>query len=187
MGGQVDAKAGIIHFHTGPGPRLLKIVHTLLDDFDISAPHLYATHISRSPELLDDAIRLAKRGAFVDIDTVEPGVGKWFRYYLEHDGPPDQLTASSDAHVIDSKLNLYREFQASIRDEHLPLVTVLPFFTRNTANVLRLPTKGQLREGMDADLLVLNRDTFDIVHVFAKGRQVVKDGQVIAEEQFKNN
>jgi len=38
---------------------------------------------------------------------------------------------------------------------------------------------------MDADLLVLDADTLAIVHVLARGRQVVRHGQVVsaAEEE----
>jgi hypothetical protein len=46
---------------------------------------------------MDDVIALARRGAYVDLDTVEGDLGRWLQYYREHGGPLSQLTVSSDA------------------------------------------------------------------------------------------
>jgi beta-aspartyl-dipeptidase (metallo-type) len=52
----------------------------------------------------------------------------------------------------------------------LPLETVLACYTSNPATVLKLGAKGALAPDKDADVLVLKRDTLEIVHVFARGR-----------------
>jgi beta-aspartyl-dipeptidase (metallo-type) len=56
---------------------------------------------------------------------------------------------------------------------------VLPLATRNPATVLQLGAKGRLEPGADADVLILRRETLEIVHVWARGRQHVADGQFV--------
>jgi beta-aspartyl-dipeptidase (metallo-type) len=129
----------------------------------------------------DDAIALTKRGAYVDMDTVEEDLGERLRYYLAQGGPPDHLTVSSDAHTPKgSSRKLYEQFVACVCDYGMPITSVLPLFTSNTARVLKLAGKGCLEEGNDADVLVLRQDTLAIKHLFARGRQLVKDGHLLA-------
>jgi beta-aspartyl-dipeptidase (metallo-type) len=91
----------------------------------------------------------------------------------------------SDAHAIGSTLRLFDEFQASVREEGLPLDEVLPYFTRNTAPVLQLPAKGAVAAGGDGDLLVLNKETLDLVYVLARGRVLLRDGAVVVTELYE--
>jgi beta-aspartyl-dipeptidase (metallo-type) len=117
----------------------------------------------------------------VDLDTVEADLVQWLRYYHTHDGPLSQLTVSSDAHTLGgSPGKLYQQFVASVRAGVLPLPDVLPLFTCNPARVLHLHHKGRVEVGMDADLLMLDAQTLAIVHVVARGRQVVRHGQVVS-------
>jgi beta-aspartyl-dipeptidase (metallo-type) len=183
-GGMIGGKAGVTHFHVGPGKRHLKLLHQLLDSYELPPEQIYPTHANRSRELLDDAIRFAKRGAYIDMDTTEEKLGDWLQYYREHDGVWERLTISSDAHTASGKPEkLYRQLVSCVRDYKLPLEEVLPLFTLNTSKVLKLGNKGKLEQGKDADLLVLKKENLEIVHVFARGRQLVKNGQVMAKEQ----
>lgn len=180
LGGLQTGKAAITHYHTGPGKQKLAILQTILDDYDIPADRVYPTHINRSQPLLDDAITLTKRGVFVDMDTTEPGLGRWLQYYREHGGVADRLTVSSDAHTPGgTPAKLYQAFVACIQEYKLPIQEVLPHFTSNTACALRLPRKGQIKEQMDADLVILDRQSLEIRHVFARGRHMLKDGRLI--------
>jgi hypothetical protein len=40
-----------------------------------------------------------------------------------------------------------------------------------------------LQAGLDGDVLIMRRDTLEVVHVFARGRQMVKDGEMVAGSQ----
>jgi beta-aspartyl-dipeptidase (metallo-type) len=183
LGGMVGGKAGVVHFHVGPGKARLSLLNDLLDKHEIAPQTLYPTHCNRTQALLDDAIAFAKRGAYVDIDTTEENLADGLRYYRDHGGPLDRLTVSSDAHAIGNTLKLYEQFTVSVRDHKLALDWVLPLFTRNTAAVLKLPAKGALRAQQDADVLVLRKDSLDLVRVFARGRQMLKDGQVVVQSE----
>jgi beta-aspartyl-dipeptidase (metallo-type) len=61
----------------------------------------------------------------------------------------------------------------------LPLQQILPAFTRNVAELLRLPRKGVLAAGADADLLVLDEQS-RICDVMLGGRWQVREGQAVA-------
>ena len=56
------------------------------------------------------------------------------------------------------------------------LERVLPAFTSNVARILRLPRKGHLSVGADADLAVLT-SSGDITDVMAMGRWHVRNGR----------
>lgn len=178
VGGKIAGKAGVTHFHVGPAVRRLAPLRALLEEFDVEPERLYPTHVSRTRELMDEAIALAGRGCNVDTDTVEPDTAKWLGYYLEHGGPPDRLSFSSDAHTPGgSTENLFRTFAAAVLEHRLPLERVLPHFSTNAAAALKLAGKGRIEPGADADLLVLRRRSLEVVHVIARGRVIVRDGR----------
>lgn len=179
VGGDLGGKAGVSHFHTGPGKHRLKILHELLDGFEVEAKRLYATHIERTPELLQDAIKLAKRGGYCDMDAVEPGIGKHILSWINGGGPPAHLSISSDAHASGSAHRLYEEFVACVREHGLDMRTTLPFFTKNAANILHPKHKGRLEEGADADIVVLDKGSLAIRHVIAKGEVLLRNHELL--------
>jgi imidazolonepropionase-like amidohydrolase len=61
---------------------------------------------------------------------------------------------------------------------------VLPLATRNTASILKLKEKGVLEKGRMGDLLVAEKGSLDIVHVFSQGQWMVKDGELEHQESF---
>ena len=74
---------------------------------------------------------------------------------------------------------------ACVRELGLSLADVLPHFTSNTARALKLRQKGQLKLEMDADVLVLREETLEIVHLWARGRHMIRDGQIIVKGLFE--
>jgi beta-aspartyl-dipeptidase (metallo-type) len=66
----------------------------------------------------------------------------------------------------------------------LPFERLLPSVTANAAQVLKLSGKGRLAPGCDADVLVVRRDSLEIVHVIAKGRHLVRDGKIVEKEEY---
>jgi beta-aspartyl-dipeptidase (metallo-type) len=184
VGGRGAGKAGVTHFHAGPGRSRLSLLHGLLDEHELVPESLYVTHANRTEELMDDAIALARRGSFVDMDTVDGGLGRWIRYYLEHGGAPERLTVSSDAHTAGATpAQLHAELVAAVHEHGLSLEQVLPFFTSNPATALKLPRKGRLAPGMDGDVLVMDAKTLEPVHVFTRGQPRVRNGRMVEEQR----
>lgn len=199
IGGLLSGKAGVTHFHIGPGKQRLQFLHQIMEDYEIPASKIYCTHITRSKELMDDAIKLANKGSFVDI-TAASDTGEWFRYYKENGGDLQQLTFSSDGNgslpVFDkggklmgigvaSTYTLYEQFVSTVLDQGFALEEVIPIVTSNTATALQLKQKGMLKQGNDADILLLEEGSLAIKHVLAKGRQMVRDGKVIVKGTFE--
>ena len=86
---------------------------------------------------------------------------------------------------IGSIATLWEETRDVIVQEEVPVEVAVRIVTRNVARVLKLGQKGAIREGMDADLFLAD-EQFQIRHVFAKGRQVVQDGNPIVFGTFEH-
>ena len=182
VGGKLARKAGVTHLHLGPSASGLQPVIDALNEFELEPAALYPTHITRSKALLRQAIGLARRGAFVDIDTTENDLAECLDNYEREDGPFAQLTVSTDAGG-DSPRNLLAQLRDAAAGGR-SLDQLLPLVTQNTARALHLPRKGTLRPGCDGDLLVLDRATLTPRYVVAHGKLVLKDGDVIKRPSF---
>jgi beta-aspartyl-dipeptidase (metallo-type) len=161
----------------------LEPLRELLTNHEIKAEWLYPTHISRSPELMAEAIGLAREGAHVDLDTVQQELAKDVKFYLDNGGPADKLTVSSDADSGTPDI-LFDQICGLVVKKKMPLELVLSFVTSNTAAVLKLEKKGRVDEGNDADLLVLKEGSLEIVEVIAGGKRMVKEGSLAVREKF---
>jgi len=184
LGGMMSGKAGVTHFHVGSGEGRLGLLNTLLDEYDVPPYCLYPTHIGRSEALMKEAIALAKRGCFVDIDTTENNLAQWLGFYREYGGPFTKLTVSSDAYTPGgAPQKLYCQFATCVRDEGFSLTDVLPLFTSNVAQVLKLTYKGKLAEGKDADVLILEKESLAVKHLWARGRLFIEEGNLVRQSK----
>lgn len=199
VGGMLSGKAGITHFHTGPGKAYLSILHQLLDEYELPASNLHVTHVTRSKELFDDAIKLAARGAFVDI-TADEETFEWISYYKENNGDMSKLTISTDGNGslpvfneegellglgVASTRTMFEQLIKTIKAGKLTVEEALRLVTANTAEALKLENKGVIAEDSDADFLVLSKDTYEIEHVIAKGQHMLENGKVIVKGTFE--
>src|SRR5699024_9599502 len=125
---------------------------------------LYPTHITRSDELLEEAVELARAGAYVDMDTVEPGIHRHISRYLGGGGPPERLTLSSDA-GSNSPATRWSEIRECLVRCGFGLEQMLSLVTTNVADVLKLERKGRLAPDMDGDVLLLEPGSFEPVGV----------------------
>ncbi|MFC4557737.1 beta-aspartyl-peptidase [Virgibacillus kekensis] len=199
VGGLLSNKAGVTHFHVGPGKERLAILHQILEDYEIPPSKIYATHINRSKDLIDDAITLAEKGAYVDL-TAGDDTCEMIKYFKENGGDMVRLTVSSDGNGslpkfdehgkfigmgVASQQTLFDQITTAVKEYKLPLSDVLSLVTRNTADALHFDSKGKIIEGMDADVLILDKETLALEHVFAKGQHMVKDKEIIVKGTFE--
>ena len=206
VAGLMSGKAGVLHLHLGDGPRGLELVRRALDTTELPARTFYPTHVNRKTRLFEEALELARRGSTVDVTAfpVDDGEDAYsaedaIERYLASDAPKDRLTVSSDGGGC---LPTYdREGQLLAMDTGRPqavadtlrtllsrgraLEEVLPVFTRNVARILRLPRKGTVAVGADADLVVLD-DEHRIRDVMASGRFLVRGGVAVVHGQFEH-
>jgi beta-aspartyl-dipeptidase (metallo-type) len=78
---------------------------------------------------------------------------------------------------------LMSTLQALLTRGHPPEKALAPF-TANVAELLRLPGKGRLQAGADADLVVLGSDNA-VRHVMARGRWHRFDGRPRIQGPFE--
>jgi beta-aspartyl-dipeptidase (metallo-type) len=205
VGGLMSGKAGIVHLHLGDGPRGLDLVRRALAESELPARVFNPTHINRRRALFEEALELAARGCHVDITAfpVEDGEDAWsaadaLQRYLDADAPAHRVTVSSDAggclpcFDADGRLShmdvatpgsLISTLQELLR-RGLPLERVLPAFTSNVADLLRLAQKGSVRVGADADFIVLDDDG-GIRDVLVGGLWHVRNSQSLRRGSFE--
>jgi beta-aspartyl-dipeptidase (metallo-type) len=206
VAGLMSGKAGVLHLHLGDGLRGLALVRRALDETELPARVFYPTHVNRQPRLFAEAIELARRGSTVDVtafprddgDAAIPAADAILRY-LESGAPPERLTCSSDGggciptFAADGRLvamdigrpGAVAETLAELLGRGLALGDVLPVFTSNVASLLRLPAKGRIEVGADADLVVLD-DEHRVRDVMARGRFVVRGGLAVVSGMFES-
>src|SRR4051812_30624420 len=197
VAGLMMDKAGIVHLHVGDGTRGLELVRQALEQSELPPRVFNPTHVNRRKTLFQEALELARLGCTIDITAfpVEEGEDSWsaaeaLTRYLEAGLPGDRVTVSSDGGgclpVFDSsgRVTAMDVGSPAAMAETLrellgcgqPLERVLPAFGANEAGLLRLPRKGRLSEGADADLIVLDEDGA-VEDVMARGRWHVLGGQ----------
>jgi beta-aspartyl-dipeptidase (metallo-type) len=205
VGGLMADKAGIVHLHVGDGARGLELVRRALACSELPAAVFNPTHVNRRKPLFDEALTLAQRGCTIDITAfpVEEGEDAWtageaLLRYLDAGLPAAQVTVSSDgggclpAFDGEGRVKAFEVGRPSALGDTLeellaagqPLERVLPAFTSNPARLLRLPLKGHLAPGADADLIVLDSGN-RIEEVMARGRWHVRAGRPVIRGTFE--
>ena len=205
VAGLMSGKAGIVHLHLGDGTRGLELIRQALDTSELPPRVFQPTHVNRKKDLFEEALALAKRGCHVDITAfpVEDGEDAWpaaeaLLRYLDAGAPPERVSISSDAGGClpcfdehgrvcgmdvghsGAMLDTLNELLA----RGLPLQRALPAFTRNVADLLRLPGKGRIAVGADADLVALDA-AGKVHHAWLGGVAHVQAGAVVRRGMFE--
>jgi beta-aspartyl-dipeptidase (metallo-type) len=208
VGGLLAGKAGVLHIHVGDDEAGLRQLFDLVEKSEIPWSVFVPTHVNRNPRLLEDAVRYARQGGFVDVtsgirpdahDTLSIKPSKAIRRLLDEGVDPWRITMSSDSNGsspifdehgrlvamgIGSIATLWEETRDLIVEEGVPVETAVGMVTRHVARVLKLHDKGIIQAGAAGDLMLTDAE-YKIVHVFAKGRQMVEDGQPIVFGMFE--
>jgi beta-aspartyl-dipeptidase (metallo-type) len=186
VGGLLSRKSGVTHFHVGEKDTRLRLLATLVDNFKIIPSCLYATHIERSSALINEGIRLSEKGIWLDMDTVEEDLPRNLATFKELGGDIGRLTISSDASGSSPKTR-FSQIAACAKEGILPLEQLLCLATRNVASALKLTKKGALEPGLDADVLIVEKQTWKIRHLIARGIVLIRDGAMTKPEAFRKN
>lgn len=206
VGGLMTGKAGIVHLHVGDGVRGLELVRRALDESELPARVFNPTHVNRRRALFEEALEVCARGCYIDITAfdVGPEEDAWsapdaLEQCLASGAPIDRITISSDGggclpvfdpdgHVtsmgVGDSGSLLRTVQELVKRDQA-LERILPTVTSNVATLLRLPRKGRVLSGFDADLVVLD-PALHIRHVMARGIWHVRDGIAVRRGLFEH-
>lgn len=210
VGGILSGKAGLVNIHMGDGKDRLKFLRYVLEKTEIPASNMLPTHINRSRALMEDGIDYAlKLGGYIDLttssdpnfldpDEVKASAG--LKMALDAGVPSDHVTFSSDGQGslpvfgpdgefaglgVGKVASLYREMKDAVLTEGVSLTDALKAVTRNPAALLKLPKKGRIQEGADADLVLAHKETLDMDAVMAKGAVMVRGGEVVVKGTFE--
>jgi len=205
VAGLLSKKAGVLHLHLGDGSRGLELVRRLLEQTELPPRVFHPTHVNRRKELFEEACELSRRNVVVDVTAfpVAEGENAWsaadaWEQFQQKGCPPENLTISSDGggclpHFDGNGEMVKMDFATS---ECLPetireltsrgyrLDQVLPSMTSNVARLLRLPAKGRIARGCDADLIVFTED-HHVRHVMAGGCWMIQDGAPCVKGTFE--
>lgn len=159
--------------------------------------------MNRNHRLFDEALALARAGCTVDVtafpaDDDSYSADDAIARYLAAGLPPERITASSDGagclptfdangHLVSMDIgrptSLFEAFRALLK-RGIPLPTALLPFTRNVATLLRLPGKGRVAVGADADVVVLDAQG-GVADVMGRGRWLVRGGEAVVRGPFE--
>ena len=200
VGGLLAGKAGVLHLHLGDDDARLNILFDVLKRTELPKSVFVPTHLNRNPDLLKEAFRYGKEGGFVDVtsgirpddhDHISVKPSKAIRMLIDHGVHPKNITMSSDSNGsspifddagklvamgIGSIATLWEETRDTIVEEEVPIETAVGMVTRHVARVLKLGHKGMIHPGLDADMMLTDKE-FQIQHVIAKGALMVKNGK----------
>lgn len=208
VGGMMSGKAGIVHLHMGDGLRGFDLIRRALDTSELPPRVFHPTHINRNRRLFAEAPELVRRGCTVDVTAFPPeedpgdslyaadAIDRWLAEGL----PVHRLTCSSDGagcmpvfdghgHICAMDVGRPATLSDTLTEllsRGRPLDTILPIFTTNVADLLRLAHKGRLVAGADADLVALDA-AGRVDSVIARGRWLVRRGETVVTGPFERS
>jgi beta-aspartyl-dipeptidase (metallo-type) len=207
VAGMIAGKAGIVNIHMGDAKDPFRPLYKVVEASEMSLRQFLPTHINRNDYIFEDAKTYGLKG-YVDITTssypyypdeeIKPATA--LRLLLQAGVPAEHITFTSDAcgslpgfdPVTGELVKLetgqpssnLRELRDAVIEENIPLETALKVLTSNPARILKLKQKGNIAVGLDADVLLLDKD-LKIHSVFALGVQVVENGVLLKKGTYE--
>jgi len=206
VGGMLGKKAGIVNIHMGDARNPFSPIYEAVNKSMLKYNQFLPTHCNRNDYIFEDSKKYGREG-YIDITTsswpyftdeeIKPSTA--LKLLLEAGVPVTNITFSSDScgslpgfddqgRLIKLEMGLpssnLRELADAILIEKIPHETALKVLTSNVASILKLPGKGSVAKGMDADLLFLNQG-IELVHLMAMGKWVVKDRALLKKGAYE--
>jgi beta-aspartyl-dipeptidase (metallo-type) len=206
VGGMLGKKAGIVNIHMGDARNPFAAIYEAVSKSMLKFNQFLPTHCNRNDYIFEDSKKYGREG-YIDITTssypyfadeeIKPSTG--LRLLIESGVPVTHITFSSDScgslpgfddegRLVKLEMGLpssnLRELSDTVLVEKISIDTALKVLTSNVASILKLPGKGFISKGMDADLLFLNHN-IEMVHLIAMGEWVVKDGTVLKKGTYE--
>jgi beta-aspartyl-dipeptidase (metallo-type) len=194
VAGMIGGKAGIVNMHMGDAIDPFRPIHEVVAGTMMGYKQFVPTHCNRNSYIFEDARAYGKKG-YVDITTssypyyadeeIKPSIA--LKELLAAGVPLNHITFTSDAcgslpgfdpetgELIKIEMGLpssiLRELKEAVLVDGIPLEQAWQVATSNPADILKLTGKGYIREGYDADILVIDAE-FNIVHLMAMGKMM---------------
>lgn len=194
--GLLAGKSGIVFIHTGDADTHLEPLRNVAKQSAIPLSQFYPTHINRTAELFEDGLRFAREGGCIDFTTsttpellaggevpASEAVARALKARIDH----RQISLSSDANASLPEFDEQRRFVGlkpgrlgslfevlgeCINEHRVAMEHALRCASTTAADILKLPRKGRLAKGTDADFLVLSEERWAIDQVWALGKPI---------------
>lgn len=194
--GLLAGKSGIVFIHTGDADTHLEPLRNVAKQSAIPLSQFYPTHINRTAALFEDGLRFAREGGFIDFTTsttpellaggevpASEAVARALKARIDH----RQISLSSDANASLPEFDEQRRFVGlkpgrlgslfevlgeCINEHRVDMEHALRCSSTTAADILKLPRKGRLAKGTDADFLVLSEERWAIDQVWALGKPI---------------
>ena len=201
VGGMLASKKGILHIHLGALTDKMDVLFDLVENFEFPIEHISPTHVGRTKDLFEQAIKFAKLGGMIDITT---GASKYtdpyksVLYALEKGVDISKITFSSDGNAglekLDDKGKLIgfrkapvdknlEEVISLIKKGGVSIEDAFKIITKNPANNLGLSNKGIIKVGADADFCVFDSD-LKLMDVLAHGVLMMENYDLKVNDSF---
>ncbi|MEN2412219.1 beta-aspartyl-peptidase [Flavobacterium mesophilum] len=202
VGGLTSGKKGVMHVHLGALKTNMQLLLDLVEQYDFPIRNISPTHVGRTAPLFEQAIRFAKLGGMIDITTGGTKFDEPYKqvlYALKKGVPMENMTFSSDGNaglgVNDTDGNLIgfkkapidlnlKQVQKLVKEANMPIGQAIQLVTSGPARNLSLKHKGSVFAGNDADLCLFDSN-FNLTDVIARGKVMMKDGEIIVRGSFE--
>ncbi len=193
-GGMLGKKAGVVHLHVGDGKAGLSPLLDLLEVTDFPVSMFIPTHLNRNKNLFEQAVNYHDNGGIIDLtagENTKAGVSvpECMKRLINSARGLENVTVSSDGNgsgagdsqtETGSVMALFNDFRTAVKDHGLPMTPILKTITENVAKVLKLyPVKGRIAAGSDADILLIDKVSFEPKMLFSRGRLLLSDGKPV--------
>ncbi len=208
VGGMLAGKAGLVNIHMGDGPGGLGPVKQVMAETQIPIQQVLPTHVNRNGNLFNEALAFAKAGGRVDVTTsstpqfVEEGeipAAKAVETFHLNGIPSGHLSMTSDGQgslpsfddqgrIKGLTIGRCDTLLAVVKEAcrlGVPFAYALATVTETPASWLKLSGKGRIQVGKDADILLINPQTFEMDHYMALGTSWITGGKRIKWATFE--
>jgi beta-aspartyl-dipeptidase (metallo-type) len=193
VGGLLSGKRGIVLIHVGDAEDGLTPIDQASTRYPVPMQQWHPTHINRQRALLRQGIEWAMRGGSVDLTTSttpeciasgEVPAAQALAELLAAGVGIDRISMSSDGQAslphfddsgalismgVASLASLGEAMFAAVRTHGVAFETALRSITSSPAAIWGLQRKGHLTAGADADVVLLDPDTFTPLTTIARG------------------
>ncbi len=209
-GGVIAGKAGVVHIHMGSEKLGLSYLFDIIKKTEIPVEQFAPTHLNKNDEaFFQQVVAFGKLGGYIDLTAGVSGEekssnyikpGKVIKKLLNRGIPIEKITISTDGNGSLPKFNekkefvgmrvasvssLHREFIDMVKEEKISTEQAIYVTSTNIAKHLKLDSKGEIRVGKDADIVVLDKNLLKIKHVIARGKVLMEDEKVVKFGTFE--
>ena len=194
VGGMLAGKRGTVLVHCGEAPEGLALLREASSRWPVPIAQWHPTHVNRNAALLADGFDFVREGGSIDFTTSstpdfvaagEIPAALALADALAAGLPVERLTMSSDGQaslphfdaqgrLVSLEVAPIGSLLASVREavelHRIPLATALAAATASPAAIWGLDRKGGIAPGLDADLILLDRETLALRWTMAGGR-----------------